>query len=184
MANIVDPELDDFYMEECQYGAGNSEALFFKLAAMANFIKQNHFVRLPFGAQGPYSTILSFPVDGHGMSEPIPYDAEIVNVWVESGVVGSSGNTEVDIKKKVVGGSSWDTIFTTKPKFTSSSPNEAFIDSAGKIVSAPAGTTRPVLDADAALLNAGDRLRFDLLSAMPGAKDLNLKIDIRWRKSS
>lgn len=171
----------DFYNEDV--GSGNSVSSFLasKIASAVQFINDKQIMRLNFGAQGPYSTIVSIPVYEHGMAEVIEFDSEIVNVWVRNKKTGSSGTTEVDIKKQSIGSSTWTSIFSFTPQFTSSSVDGARVDSAGKVVTAPGGVSRPVLDATNSILNAGDLLRFDLLQAMVGAEDISLIIHLKPR---
>jgi hypothetical protein len=181
MGTKVTPFFTDMFVEDINYNAANSEGTAGKMAGIMQFIKETYLLRFEFGAQGPYSSIVTFPVLGHGMSEPFPFDAFIHNVWVISNLKGTSGTTEVDIKLKSLGGSTWTSIFSITPKFLSTSHDEDMIDALGKVTTVPIGVTRPVLTGTPFNVNAGDRLRFDLISAMIGASDLSVKVDYRPR---
>lgn len=167
-----------FYIEDTQYRAANSEALMSKLASGMQFINDNQMVILDFFATGPYDINTSFPFVC-GDFEILEKNYEIVNVWVTNGTKGSSGTTQADIERAALNSSSWSTIFSTKPAFSSSSADGDLIDSAEMIAAAPTGVTRPVLSS--ANLNAGDKLRLKLHSVMTGGKDLRIKMHLKPR---
>ena len=197
-----------------------------------------------FKANGPYRV-------GTFVDEEIffPYDATIIGVWVQSGTTGSSGITELDIKKTTVSGGTYASIFSTTPKIaattaitsitrvsttaTATLANHGFINGetvtisgatqtqyngsfvisnvatntfdytvagspatpatgspviktknnvytdSNSVQAAQAGVTKPVISGGS--ITAGSALRFDIISAMVGAKDC--AIIVQWTKN-
>lgn len=171
---------EPIYQEDIGQGRAASEAVMGKIAGVINAISNRVTMRLKFGAQGPYSTIVSFPVIEHGLAEPIPVDCQITNIWFRSRKKGGSGSTVIDIQKQSIGSAAWTSIFSTLPEFASNGSDGNRIDTAA-LISLPTGVIRPVLDPVASLLSAGDILRFNLNSAMAGAEDLTVDMDIKPR---
>ena len=167
-----------FYDEDVNARVSVSQALAKKLAQGQQFIHDNQLMRLTFGAVGSYY-VASPPLNGVGTIEIIERDSEIVNVWVINHTSGTAGTTEVDIKKAALGSSVYASIFSTTPKFASTSADNDVIDSASVIAAAPTGVTRPVLSSNE--LDAGDKLRFDLITTMTGGASVYVIIHIRPR---
>ena len=75
---------------------------------------------------------------------------------------GASGSTTVDIQKSSDEGSSFASIFTTKPSVPAAAGNYEDSDGDG---------TAAVLDSSKVLIAAGDILRFDLTAVQGGTPD-------------
>lgn len=107
------------------------------------------------------------------------YDADIINLWAYIKTPGSSGTTELDVKKCNAPGGSFTSLFTTTPKFASTAGTDAYVDTLGT-VSAGTGVTRPVFQTS--LVVAGGALRFDLITSMAGTPaDCGVIIQFRPR---
>lgn len=151
--------------EEVDFQSSVSEATAKKLAGSINFINNRQHTEKQFFANGRYGIMSSYPqigVDGLVFFE---FNATIINVWAFNLIVGSSGTTEMDVKRATSSGGAFTTIFSTTPKFTSASANNSYVDANG--YQAPTtGVTAPVLSITN--VDQGDALRFDLISAMGG----------------
>jgi hypothetical protein len=106
------------------------------------------------------------------------YNAEIINVWAYRVVAGSAGTTEMDIKRATASGGAFTSIFSTTPKFTSAAAAYSFVDADGT-QAAGAGVTAPVLSTTN--VDAGDALRFDLVSAETAAENCGIVVHYRPR---
>lgn len=124
-----------------------------------------------FTANGAYR--VGNGVDG---STVIPYNAQIINAYAASDTVGTAGTTEIDIQVQTAPGGAWNSIFSTTPKFTSTSASGAYTQ---VVPSPPAqtGVTAPVLSATT--IAAGTRIRMNILSVMTLGKDLVAGIQLK-----
>jgi hypothetical protein len=128
----------------------------------------NNYQVYEFKLNGPYSvTVPSFPlteIDGYGMFD---FNATIIAVWIYNDVAGSAGTTQFDIK---VGGSggSFTSILSTVGSIDSTAAAGVWTDS-NSAVGAQTGVVKPVVATTN--INAGQAIRFDVLSAMTGAND-------------
>jgi len=114
-------------------------------------------------------------VDG---SSVLPYNYEIINVWVANDGAGTSGTTTVDIQTQTAPGGPWTSIFSTKPAFTSTAAAGAYT----QVIPTPpvqAGVTAPVLSVTN--LTQGTRIRMNIDSAMIGASDIAVGIQLKVR---
>jgi hypothetical protein len=114
-------------------------------------------------------------VDG---SSVLPYNYEIINVYASSDTVGTSGTTEADIQVQSAPGGPWTSIFSTTPKFSSTSASGAYT----QVLPAPpaqTGVTAPVLSTTN--LIAGSRIRMNIVQAMTRGRDLTVSIQLKVR---
>lgn len=127
----------------------------------------NQMFTMDFELNGNYSNLSTPSTQLDGLRF-FNFNATIINAWAWIRGAGASGTTNVDIKYVSAPGGSFASIFSTTPKFTSTSPAAAYVDSTGT-VSPPTGTTAGVLSTTSVV--AGGALRFDLLGAMVGPTD-------------
>lgn len=95
-----------------------------------------------------------------------PFDCQIMDVIIGHKSGGTGGTTQIDILRSTDNGSTWGTIFTTKPAITSSAAAFAWCG-IGQTVT---GFTAPVTVGSPAPynVNAGDGFRMDILTGMTG----------------
>lgn len=194
MGDAVTPQRRLTKEQETRYKAAVSEAVAQKLAGAANFINLYQFDVKIFSLFGPYSRA-SLPQLGAGGIYYFPFAAEIVNVVQYIDTPGTSGTTEVDVKKSSNGGASWASIFSTTPKISSAAGSTRFAPSyditedlsiaAGQSWgnhSQPTGFTQGILSGGAPYnLAAGDGIKLDLIQAAAGANNYQLLIFHRPR---
>lgn len=159
---------------EIKYRAAVSESTFTKIGAMINFLGRKTHEKKDFFLNGPYAIGAGDNgLDGLCIFE---FDAEIFAVYMFNHVAGSSGTTELDVKKQTTSGGAYSTIFSTTPKITSAAGNYARVGT-GETVS---GCTAPVLTSTPLNVSAGEALRLDLISAQGGSPQ-NCGIIIHYR---
>lgn len=160
---------------EIKYRAAVSESTFSKIGSAINFILHRTHEKKDFFLNGRYgvASVPALGVDGVCIFE---FDAEIFAVYMFNHVAGSSGTTELDVKKQATSGGAYSTIFSTTPKITSAAGNYARIGT-GETVS---GCTAPVLTSTPLNVSAGEALRLDLISAQGGVPE-NCGIVIHYR---
>lgn len=178
MATNLTGARQQFYLEDVNAGVSVSQALAKKLAAGVQFINDRQHMVYSFYAGGAYDIATPLPM-ALGLPEVIEYDAEIVNVWVGNETTGTGGPTEVDLRRAVLGSSTYNTLFTTTPKFANTSASGDIIDHEGSIVAAPTGVTRPVLAS--MNLSAGDKIKMYLVTALTGGRDCWIHLHIKPR---
>lgn len=103
---------------------------------------------------------------------PFNSDATIKNIWIYNLGAGVSGTTEFDLKTSAPGGS-FTSILSTTGKITSAAAGNIWTDS-GSIVGSQTGVTKPVIGTTS--ISAGNVIRFDLLTVMPGAANCGVII--------
>ena len=108
----------------------------------------------------------------------MPFNAEIIKVISYNMVAGTSGTTELDIKRATSSGGSFTSIFAITPKFSSAAASNVWTDE-GTVIPTQPGVTKPVLTS--VNLNANDALRFDIITAMPDAQNCGILIMYRPR---
>jgi len=130
-----------------------------------------------FEINGNYSnlTIPTNQIDGLRFFN---FNATIVNAWAWIRSAGSSGTTEVDIKYASAPGGAFASIFSTKPAFTSTAADGAYVDSAG-VVTPPTGATAGVLSTTSVV--AGGALRLDLTNSMVDPDSVGVTIIYKQR---
>lgn len=166
----------DIQVEEVSFEAAVGEATFNKIGGSINFINNRQYDTKKFFLNGPYSIGAGdLGVDGLYI---FPYNVEIFDVGIFNLVSGSSGTTELDIKRATSSGGAFTSIFSTTPKIASTSGNNAFALSGD---TPPTGFTLPVLTSSPFNVDAGDALRLDLISAMTAAENCGLTLYFRPR---
>lgn len=162
------------FQEEVKYKAGISEITATKIGSAINFINEKQHSEKQFFINGAYGNLTpKLGVDGLVIFE---FDAEIFNVYMFNNGVGSSGTTELDLKKSANPGDAFASIFSTTPKVTSAAAAYARIGVGGVLT----GCTAPIfVGGVSAQVTAGTALRFDLISAMPGAVTTGLLVHYR-----
>lgn len=166
--------------EEVAYRAAVSEATLTRVGETTNFINVRQHDTKQFFINGTYSVNSGLPqvsVDG---AIPVLFNITIIDVCMFNIVAGSSGQTELDIKRVTSSGGSGTTIFSTTPKIMSTAGNNAYTGTAAA-GAFPGGTglTQPVLSVTD--IDAGDLLYCDLLDAQVDAENTGIVIFFRPR---
>lgn len=161
MADIT-PERKMIQQEETKPQAAVTESVMSRVGAGINFINLRHLYIKEFCVNGKYNIIPVNPsIDGF---LTYPFNFEIVDIVVKLGsATGVSGTTEIDLKWKPEASGSFQSIFTTTPKWTSSAP----ADSSVRLGVSRTGFTTPVLAKST--FNAYDLIKLDQLQAMDGS---------------
>lgn len=165
---VIAPIRKNIFEEDVRFRASVSEAVGNKIGSSVNFINERQYDVKNFFINGNYGIMSAYPqlsVDGRCWFQN---DAYITGILVYSDVPGSSGTTELDIKKSSDGGFSWASIFSTTPKFnsTASGLRHCVVDYVGATSVTPTGFTAPILITNN--FNAGDVLRVDIIQKMAG----------------
>lgn len=153
--------------EESRFKFAVSESWNQKIGKAINFINKRQHSEKQFFLNGYYNSLV-VPYLGIDGLVVFNFNAEIINAYAWILGVGAGGTTELDIKKATAPGGAFASIFATTPKFTSAASAYSWCG-IGDVV---AGATAPVwasVNADGHYeVDAGDALRFDLVSAMTG----------------
>lgn len=179
MATLV-PDLKKFIVGlEVKNAASVSEATWRKISGMINFLGHRSHQEKNFMINGNYGSFQGFyPINGIDGMAFFEFDAEIFNVWVYSIVPGLSGTTELDLKIKPKSSGAFTSIFSTTPKIGSAAAANVFFE----IGDVATGITAPVLNGGVPyLVNKGDAIRLDLISAMNAAEHCGIVIHFRPR---
>lgn len=179
MATLV-PDLKKFIVGlEVKNAASVSEATWRKIAGMINFLGHRAHQEKNFMVNGNYGMFQGhYPINAIDGLAFFEFDAEIFNVWVYNIVPGSSGITELDLKIKPKLSGAFTSIFSTTPKIGSTAPANTFFE-VGDVAT---GITAPVLNGGVPyLVNKGDAIRLDLISAMNEAEHCGIVIHFRPR---
>ena len=166
--------------EEVSYRSALSEALFFRMGAVTNFISKKQYDTHSWMLNGVYAL-------GAGSTGPdgvftFLFDAEIIGISYYSGNAGSGGTTSLDVHWLSSGDTDNGSIFSTKPSVDSTASDGTYTsrDIENNIThSLPTGHTLAVLSKTT--FNAGETLRMDLDTAMPAANNFQLSIQYRPR---
>lgn len=160
MSNLVEAR-SDIQLEETQFRYGVSESMAQKMGQSINFINRRQYDEKTWVINGAPSLIVTpaFRFDGYTMVE---FDADIVDVFAYVQVAGTSGTVEFDIKKASSPGGAWTSIFSTTPKISYSSGDDAWV----YVGSTLSGSTAPILSVTN--MNAHDVLRLDILQTQGG----------------
>ena len=116
---------------------------------------------------------LTFPLTNIDSIFLVPYNINILSVWIYSGTAGSAGTTEFDLKVATTSGGAFSSILSTTGKITSAAASTVWTDS-GSVVGSQTGITKPVLSTTA--ISAGSAIRWDLIQSMTGPQDARIKI--------
>lgn len=165
------------YSEEVRYKSAVSESTWVKIGGAINFILNRNHQEKQFFANGVYSIMGGGQVGVDGVVF-FEFDAEIFSVWAFNMKQGTSGTTEIDVKKRAFASGPWTSIFSVTPKFIYGCGNEAFTG-----VGKPDTTyiKAPVLNGPVVNVNRGDVLRLDLPQVMSGAENCGIVIHYRPR---
>lgn len=124
------------------------------------------YQQFTFALDGPYyvANDSTFPAIDQGARFIAPFDLVITDVYIQSKTQGSSGTTEIDLKKSTSASGTWTSIFATTPKVTSTASGAAWVSTS----TTATGYTAPQLTVLAAGMTEGQALRLDIVSAMSG----------------
>lgn len=179
MATLI-PDLKKYITgAEVTAGSAVSQSTWRKICGMINFIGHRNHQEKNFQINGNYGSLQGlYPINAIDGLAFFEFDAEIFNVWVYGIVQGSSGVTEIDLKIKPKLSGTFTSIFSTTPKIAPSAAPESFFE----IGDVATGITAPVLNGGVPyLVNAGDAIRLDLISAMVNAEHCGVVIHYRPR---
>lgn len=182
--------------EETRYKSAVSESVAQKMGGSANFINLRQYDTKDFRLNGPIWLAATFPALGADGIYIFPFDAEIINIGLYLEASGSSGTTELDIKKSSDNGATWTSIFSTTAKVLHGA--SAFRNSLAYVITddmtaspayqtwapatPPTNFTLPVLSGGAPFsVNKGDAIRLDMISAATGAENAQLIVYHRPR---
>jgi hypothetical protein len=188
--SLVVPERKLIFFESTRFRGAVSEDMIQRQGAISNQNALFQYDVLEYKLNGPYGDVATLPVNGLDGLYVFPFKMQIINICVFNEVAGSSGTTEIDIKKATTSGGAFTSIFSTTPKITSAASNETFAlsynitlgtsDQVWTAGTAPTGVTLGVLNGGAPYtMNAGEALRVDLISAMPGAQNAGVTVYFR-----
>lgn len=160
----LDPERKNIQVEETRFKYAVSESWAQKIGKSINFINDKQHSEKQFFLNGRYAAA-DIPFLGADGLCIFNYDAEILNVYAFNLEAGGGGTTELDIKRTTASGGAFTSIFSTTPKIASTAGNWAYVG----IGDSGTGLTAPVFasvnDNDCFEVDAGDALRFDILTA-------------------
>ncbi|TXH43494.1 MAG: hypothetical protein E6Q97_34025 [Desulfurellales bacterium] len=189
--SLVTPERKLIFFESTQFRSAVSEDMVQRQGAISNQNALYQYDVLEYKLNGPYSQVAVLPVTGLDGLYVFPFKMQIINVCIFNEVAGTSGTTEIDIKKATTGGGAFTSIFSTTPKIASTASNEAFalsynitLGTSDQIWTAnptpPTGVTPGVLNGGAPYtMNAGEALRVDLISVMANASNCGVTVYFR-----
>lgn len=178
--------------EETRYRAAVSEAVAQKMGQTMNFISKRQYDVKDFRLNGPYDIVAApqFAVDGIYV---FPFDVEIINLTIYNFVPGSSGTTELDLKRATSSGGSWSSIFSVTPKITSAAtdPDGAYglsydivdgtLGQTWNLNTPGTGVTMGQLTSAPFNVDKGDAIRVDKITHMTGAQNCGLLVYFRPR---
>lgn len=172
---MIIPERILIQQEETSFRAAGSESTLSRVGATANFINQYQANMREFMINGPYG---AYPMPQNSVDGIIkfPFPWEIVDCYIYSGdSTSGTGITELDLKWKPFNSGSYASIFSTTPKFDSSSLQ---YETCG-IGQSKTGFTAPILNKT--LFDANDQIRFDILQALTGGVGCGIGLTFRPR---
>ena len=171
-------------IEETDYNTAVSESVAQKIGAQNNFINLYQYDTKWFEISGPYH--IGLGDEGVAASIMVPFNMEIIGVYMINFVAGSSGTTELDVIARRPGSGSLGSIFSTTPKMTSATGDKAGLGrifASGQEASYPAssggGYTLPELAITQ--LNAFDWLYLKITDAQVAARNATLGLWLRPR---
>lgn len=182
MSDIA-PQRIIIQQEETKYRAAVSEATLSRVGATTNFINMKQYDSRGFFLNGPYGNGAgSTGVDG---AWGILFDIEIVGIMMFNLVTGGVPGTwtQLDIRRFTATNTGNTSIFSTKPRLSGSTPNNAylFLDllNSTTLEDPGLGATLPVMATTQ--LNAGDMLTMNLDTAMTGGQNCGILLYYRPR---
>lgn len=160
MADIV-AEKKMIQQEETKPQAAVTESVMSRVGAGINFINTKHLYVKEYCVNGKYNIVNpNLFLDGFFT---YPFNFEIVDIVVVIGeATGSSGLSEIDLKWKPFSSGTYQSIFTTTPKWDAT----AVAGTGTKIGAPTTGFTAPVLSKT--LFDAYDLIKLDQLQALVG----------------
>lgn len=172
---MVTPERILIQQEETRFRAAVAESLMSRVAATANHIALYQANVREFSINGPYGSGV-VPQFGVDCIMRFPFAWELIDAYIWAGdVVDGTGSTELDIKWKPFSGGSYQSIFSTTPKFDTNAV-EFFTCGVGQ---ANGGFIAPVLSKT--LFDPYDQLRLDILQAISNGEGCGIGIVFRPR---
>lgn len=171
----ITPLRRNIVTEEVQFRSAVSESTWNKIGGSLNFVNERQYQEKVYNLNGPYSIGSTYPFNGIDGLTIVQFDMTIINVYIFNITNGTSGTTELDLKRIQNPAGAAVTIFSTTPKFTSAAAANTWIG-VGETVT---GMTAPVLSTTD--IDAGDALRFDMISAVTGAFNTGLIVIYRPR---
>lgn len=178
MADVT-PARNNIDIKDVSFRSSVSSAVGNKIAAGLNFINTKHTDQHSFHLNGDVALLQQEQI-GDGFYFAI-FDMEITGYSLVSGRGGSSGTTTVDLHKVLADGTDNGTIFSTKPQIATSAADESsqFRNLIDSNTGAPTGHTLGVFSSTT--IDQGEKLRFDIDSAMAGSENLTLTVYFRPR---
>jgi hypothetical protein len=179
MGTEVTPARSNIYVEDVQYKSSISEAVGTKIAGAINMVNHNQYDEKIWMLNGLYSSEAAGGLDGAYICAR---DMEIIGVAMYNLVAGSSGTLELNIIRHTSSGVSGSSIFSTTPKLTTASGNNAFLfyDFSNSIaVENPSGATQPVLVS--VNLDKGDMLTMNKVQGQVNGESCGIMIQMRPR---
>lgn len=180
MADIT-PVRRKIQLEEVQAFAAVSSSTGNKLGASTNFILDKVKIHRNWQLNGKYGKTAAGQTEVDG-GIPIEENMEIVGFYMNNQIAGSSGITEIDIRRRVASGTTGSTIFTTRPSISYAAGNNAKLQvglNPAETLHNPAGTVLPVFLS--VNLDKGDDLFLDFISRQVGAESLTVTLILRPR---
>jgi len=141
--------------------AAVTESVMFRVGGSINFINTKHYYIKEYCINGRYNKIVpNLSVDGFFT---YPWHFEILDIVLKLGdLVGSGGLSEIDLKWKPEVGGSWQSIFSTTPKWDDTAP----ADSPVRLGVTRTGFTTPVLAKTQ--FDPYDQIKLDILQGIGG----------------
>lgn len=178
---MITPERINIQQEETSRRRPVSESVLSRVGAGINFVNNRQYDTHAFHLNGLYRKGMT--TIGRDGIFPIIFDMEIIAISMFNRVVGTSSNTQFDLRWLSSSGTVVGSIFSTKPRFTTATGNNAymirnFLTSTTSAIPS-SGATVPVLSKSE--FDAGDALLLRIDSAMVGAEDASLLIHFRPR---
>lgn len=160
----LSPERKNIQVEETRFKYAVSESWSQKIGKSINFINYYQHSEKQFFLNGRYAAI-DLPMLGVDGLCIFNFNAEIFNAYAFNLEAGTGGTTELDIKRATTSGGSFTSIFSTTPKIAYNAGNFVWvgIGETGTGLTAPVFST--VNDDGNVEVNAGDAIRFDILTA-------------------
>ena len=172
---MVAPERILLQQEETKFRAAVAESLMSRVAATTNHINLYQANLKEWTVNGPYGNGV-YPFYGADAILRFPFAWEIVDLYIFAGeTVDGSGVTELDIKWKPFSGGSYQSIFSTTPKFDTFAVE---FDTCG-IGQVNGGFYTPVLSKTQ--FDPYDQLRLDILQAITNGEGCGIGIVFRPR---
>lgn len=165
MADLA-AERHQIQTEETRFPFAIAESAQQKIGKAINFINTKQYDTKDFFANGVYNSTGANETAFDGLYV-FPYNVTIFYVAMFNVIAGSGGTTEIDIKVTPSSGTTFTTIFSTRPKISTTADHTdvAYIYTGGS----GTGLTAPVLTGTTFNVNAGSAIRADFISKQTGS---------------